>query len=126
MYRVFKEFFSLAFAYRKVIVQALIEKDWLAFGHKFNDRYGFIAGDQREISPIFTQFIEATWQLYCQFPLAFQFNEKYLLNLHDNFTSCQYGTFIGNCEKDRMQLKCVDCETIIYIIFSVVLINFYK
>lgn len=85
--------------------QALIEKDWLAFGHKFNDRYGFIAGDQREISPIFTQFIEATWQLYCQFPLAFQFNEKYLLNLHDNFTSCQYGTFIGNCEKDRMQLK---------------------
>lgn len=85
--------------------QALIEKDWLAFGHKFTDRYGFIAGDQREISPIFTQFIEATWQLTCQFPSAFQFNEKYLLCLHDSFTSCQFGTFIGNCERERVELK---------------------
>ncbi|XKL64032.1 hypothetical protein PGB90_004118 [Kerria lacca] len=85
--------------------QALIEKDWLAFGHKFTDRYGFISGDQREISPIFTQFIESTWQLSCQFPSAFQFNEKYLLNLHDNFTSCEFGTFIGNCEKERADLN---------------------
>ncbi len=87
------------------LFQALIEKDWLAFGHKFTERYGFIAGDQREISPIFTQFIEATWQLWCQFPSAFQFNEKYLLCLHDNFTSCQFGTFIGNSEKERTELK---------------------
>ncbi|XP_065201150.1 myotubularin-related protein 6 isoform X2 [Planococcus citri] len=85
--------------------QALIEKDWLAFGHKFSCRYGFIAGDQREISPIFTQFIEATWQLTCHFPSAFQFNEKYLLCLHDNFTSCQFGTFIGNCDKERAELR---------------------
>ena len=48
--------------------QALIEKDWLHFGHKFSDRCGFLAGDSREISPVFTQFIDATWQIMSQFP----------------------------------------------------------
>uniref|UniRef100_A0A1B6DT04 phosphatidylinositol-3,5-bisphosphate 3-phosphatase n=1 Tax=Clastoptera arizonana TaxID=38151 RepID=A0A1B6DT04_9HEMI len=85
--------------------EALIEKDWLAFGHKFNDRNGFTAGDPKEVSPVFTQFIECTWQLMVQFPSAFQFNENFLLTLHDHLTSCQYGTFIGNCEKDRFDLR---------------------
>lgn len=85
--------------------QTLIEKDWLAFGHKFSDRYGFVAGDAKEISPVFTQFIEATWQLYCQFQQYFQFNERYLIMLHDQFTSCQFGTFVGNCERDRVNLR---------------------
>ena len=48
--------------------QALIEKDWLHFGHKFSDRCGHLAGDSREISPVFTQFIDATWQIMSQFP----------------------------------------------------------
>ena len=39
-------------------------------------RCGFLAGDSKEISPIFTQFIDTTWQLMNQFPHAFQFNEK--------------------------------------------------
>jgi len=85
--------------------QALIEKDWLTFGHKFTDRCGFLAGDSKEISPIFTQFIDATWQLINQFPQAFQFNVKYLLTIHDHVYSCQYGTFIGNCQKERVELQ---------------------
>jgi len=75
--------------------QALIEKDWLHFGHKFTDRCGFLAGDAKEISPVFTQFIDTTWQVMTQFPAAFQFNSKYLLAIHDHLYSCQYGTFIG-------------------------------
>ena len=39
-------------------------------------RCGFLAGDSKEISPIFTQFIDTTWQLMNQFPQAFQFNHK--------------------------------------------------
>lgn len=35
---------------------------------------------------------------------AFEFNEQYLLVLHDHVMSCQFGTFIGNCEKDRIDL----------------------
>jgi len=85
--------------------QALIEKDWLTFGHKFSDRCGFIAGDPKEVSPVFTQFLDATWQLMEQFPQAFQFNSKYLVTIHDHVYSCQYGTFIGNCERERRELK---------------------
>jgi len=88
--------------------QALIEKDWLHFGHKFSDRCGFLAGDSREISPVFTQFIDTTWQVMMQFPQAFQFNCKYLLAIHDHLYSCQYGTFIGNCQKERQELKLSD------------------
>ncbi|KAJ4446902.1 hypothetical protein ANN_13603 [Periplaneta americana] len=85
--------------------QALIEKDWLAFGHKFSDRCGHVAGDPKEVSPVFTQFIDCTWQLAQQFPSTFQFNERFLLTLHDHVQSCQFGTFIGNCEKDRVDLR---------------------
>lgn len=40
-----------------------------------------------------------------QFPSTFQFNERFLLTLHDHVHSCQFGTFIGNCEKDRLDLR---------------------
>lgn len=86
-------------------LQALIEKDWLAFGHKFSDRFGHLNGDSKEISPILTQFIDVTWQIWSAFPSMFQFNEKFLLTIHDHAAACQYGTFIGNCEKERIDLK---------------------
>jgi myotubularin-related protein 6/7/8 len=85
--------------------QALIEKDWLAFGHKFSDRCGHIQTDPKEISPIFTQLLECTWQLMQQRNDAFEFNERFLLTLHDHVQSCQFGTFVGNCEKDRLDLR---------------------
>lgn len=85
--------------------QALIEKDWLAFGHKFSDRCGHIQTDPKEMSPVFTQFLDCTFQLMQQRNDAFEFNERFLLILHDHVQSCQFGTFIGNCEKDRLDLK---------------------
>ncbi|KAF5279817.1 hypothetical protein FQA39_LY18220 [Lamprigera yunnana] len=85
--------------------QALIEKDWLAFGHKFSERCGHVQNDSKEYSPVFTQLLDATWQLTQQFPLTFQFNERFLLTIHDHVMSCQFGTFIGNCEKDRLDLR---------------------
>lgn len=85
--------------------QVLIEKDWLAFGHKFNDRCGHVTSDSKELAPIFTQFIDSTYQLLQQYPYAFQFNEVFLLTLHDHAHSCQYGTFVGNCEKDRQKFR---------------------
>lgn len=54
---------------------------------------------------MFTQFLDSTWQLMQQRPDAFEFNERFLLILHDHVMSCQFGTFIGNCEKDRIDLK---------------------
>ncbi|XP_043267839.1 myotubularin-related protein 6 isoform X2 [Venturia canescens] len=48
--------------------QTLIEKDWLSFGHKFSDRCGYISSDGKEVAPIFTQFIDATYQLLQHLP----------------------------------------------------------
>ncbi|XP_031830304.1 myotubularin related protein 6 isoform X1 [Nomia melanderi] len=85
--------------------QALIEKDWLSFGHKFSNRCGHVICDNKELAPIFTQFIDATYQLLQQYPYKFQFNEFFLLTLHDHVHSCQHGTFIGNSEKERQILR---------------------
>lgn len=86
--------------------QALIHKEWLSFGHKFNDRCGHIQiGDSKEVAPVFTQFVDAVWQLQQQYPFDFEFNERFLLTLHDHVYSCQFGTFIGNSEKERIDLQ---------------------
>ena len=110
----------------------LIEKDWLAFGHKFDDRCAHVGANNEEapkevsdyfdmfisvlrswmmfvsmmsvrlqISPIFSQWLDCVWQLWRMRPSAFQFNERYLVEIHEHVYSCQYGTFLGNCDSDR-------------------------
>ena len=108
---------------------SLIQRDWLAFGHKFSDRCAHtahatggatldpddaqirkekdVAGGSlgREFSPVFTQWLEAVWQCTRQFPNHFEFTEGLLIELHDASQACQFGTFLGNCLKDREDLK---------------------
>lgn len=83
----------------------LIEKDWISFGHKFADRCDQLDGDPKEVSPIFTQFLEAVWQLTEQFPQAFEFSEWFLLQIHEHVHSCQYGNFLGNNQRQREELQ---------------------
>ncbi|KAM9389061.1 phosphatidylinositol-3,5-bisphosphate 3-phosphatase MTMR6 isoform 4-T4 [Phaethornis superciliosus] len=83
----------------------LIEKDWISFGHKFSDRCGQLDGDPKEISPVFTQFLESVWNLTEQFPQAFEYNEAFLLQIHEHVHSCQFGNFLGNCQKEREELR---------------------
>lgn len=66
-----------------------IEKEWLGFGHKFGHRIGFLKGDGKEVSPIFLQFLECTWQILQQFPRAFEYNELFLITLYDCVVSSQ-------------------------------------
>lgn len=35
----------------------------------------------------------------------FQFNERFLITIQEHVYSCQYGTFIGNCERQREELN---------------------
>ena len=35
----------------------------------------------------------------------FQFNDKYLITIQEHTYSCQYGTLIGNCDKQRKELN---------------------
>lgn len=55
-----------------------------------------------EISPIFHQFLDATWQLLNQHPTRFEFNERFLKRLLYHLYSCNYGTFLWNNEKERV------------------------
>ncbi|KAM4750737.1 myotubularin-related protein 7b isoform 3-T3 [Anableps anableps] len=83
----------------------LIERDWVSFGHKFSHRYAHLDGDPKEVSPVMDQFLECVWQLSEQFPCAFEFNERFLITIHSHVYSCQYGTFLGNCEKERRDMR---------------------
>uniref|UniRef100_A0A9R1SK56 Myotubularin related protein 6 n=2 Tax=Cyprinus carpio TaxID=7962 RepID=A0A9R1SK56_CYPCA len=80
----------------------LIEKDWISFGHKFADRCDQLDPDPKEVSPIFTQFLECVWQLTEQFPQAFEFSEWFLIQIHEHVHSCQFGNFLGN-----IKLTCI-------------------
>ena len=55
----------------------------------------------KEVSPIFHQFLDATYQLLSQYPTRFEFNERFLRRLLYHLYSCQYGTFLCNSEKER-------------------------
>ncbi|XP_056397492.1 myotubularin-related protein 8 isoform X2 [Hyla sarda] len=83
----------------------LIEKEWISLGHKFSQRCHHLEFDPKEVSPVFTQFLECVWHLLEQFPCAFEFSEKYLLEIHDHVFSCQFGNFIGNSQKERQELQ---------------------
>ncbi|KAI0988650.1 hypothetical protein GJ496_001822 [Pomphorhynchus laevis] len=83
----------------------LIEKEWSSFGHKFALRIGHGEdhfGDN-ERSPIFVQFIDAVYQYQTQAVSAFEFNEYFLITLLDHLYSCQFGNFLCNCEKERVE-----------------------
>ena len=56
----------------------------------------------KETSPVFHQFLDATYQLLYQNPSRFEFNERFLRRLLYHLYSCQYGTFLFNNEKDRL------------------------
>ncbi|XP_078494504.1 phosphatidylinositol-3,5-bisphosphate 3-phosphatase MTMR2-like [Ciona intestinalis] len=81
----------------------LIEKEWLSFGHKFQQRIGH--GDKNhsdsERSPVFLQFIDCVWQMTQQFPTAFEFNEYLLILILEHLYSCLFGTFLYNCDRER-------------------------
>ena len=63
-----------------------------------------IYGDP-SFSPIFMLFIDCVFQLASQFPLSFEFNSHFLATVMDACYSCQYGTFLGNTDKERCELK---------------------
>jgi myotubularin-related protein 6/7/8 len=61
-----------------------------------------------ETSPIFHQFLDATWQLLHQYPTRFEFNERFLRRLLYHLYSCQYGTFLYDNDRERMDNKAKD------------------
>ena len=64
-----------------------------------------VATKQDEISPVFHQFLDCTYQMLHQYPTRFEFNERFLRRLLYQLYSCQYGTFLYNNEKERVDEK---------------------
>lgn len=59
----------------------------------------------REVSPVFHQFLDATYQLLQQNPTRFEYNERFLRRLLYHLYSCQYGTFLFNNDKERADAR---------------------
>lgn len=107
----------------------LVEKDWLAFGHRFLERSGHLSSESifndeisnkltslktvsnhfkkkkhlKFTSPIFHQFLDSTFQLLNQFPNEFEFNERFLRRLLYHLYSCQFGNFLMDNEYERVK-----------------------
>ncbi|GME91047.1 unnamed protein product [[Candida] boidinii] len=112
----------------------LIEKEWLSFGHRFNERCGHLQNETKFhdnienlnsnqatqafrqvtnhfkhkksvkfVSPIFQQFLDCIYQLIRQYPNKFEYNERFLRRLVYHLYSCQNGTFLFDCERERKE-----------------------
>ncbi|XP_013412124.1 myotubularin-related protein 4 [Lingula anatina] len=87
--------------------QALVEREWLDFGHKFGDRCGngVNCDDVNERCPAFLQWLDCIHQLQRQFPCAFEFNETFLVKLAQHVYSRLFGTFLCNSAQERERGK---------------------
>lgn len=94
----------------------LIEKDWLSFGHKFEERlcHSIKNINYDDSGPIFIQFLECLYQLMYQNPTAFEYNEDLLIFLIDESYSCRFGTFLCNSVKERVHDKVYEKTTSIW------------
>ncbi|KAI9625894.1 hypothetical protein H4Q26_016142 [Puccinia striiformis f. sp. tritici PST-130] len=72
----------------------------LNFGHSVGYSHAY-----KETSPVFQQFLDCVYQLQCQYPKRFEFNSSYLERLHEELHAGNYGTFIFDCEKERIESK---------------------
>ena len=59
----------------------------------------------KETSPVFHQFLDAAYQLLHQYPTRFEFNERFLRRLLYHLYSCQYGTFLHDSERERVETR---------------------
>jgi len=71
----------------------------------------------KETSPVFHQFLDATYQLLRQHPTRFEFNERFLRRLLYHLYSCQYGTFLYNNEKSRLDARVQERTTSVWAYF---------
>ena len=79
--------------------QVLCQREWLSFGHKFQDR---VWGHKlKERSPVFLQFLDCVHQMIEEHPTAFEFNQSMLLFILDSMYSLELLEFRQNCERPR-------------------------
>ncbi|KAH7701803.1 MTM-9 protein, partial [Aphelenchoides avenae] len=90
--------------------QSLIEHEWVAAGHPFSLRCahsgyatGTVTGPQE--APVFLCFLDCVWQVMRQYPSCFEFTEQLLVFLFEHAYASEFGTFLGNNERDKRQFR---------------------
>ncbi|KAF2668879.1 phosphatases II [Microthyrium microscopicum] len=58
-----------------------------------------------EVSPVFLQFLDCVYQLIRQNPTRFEFTPHFLRRLYYHQSSCQYGNFLFNNERERKEYR---------------------
>lgn len=81
----------------------LIHKEFVSFGHKFEDRMGH-GHSHKEMAPIFMQFLDCVYQCLHQFPCDFEFTSYFLDLLVQAVNSGHFISFRMNHEQERMLL----------------------
>ncbi|XP_013780665.1 myotubularin-related protein 10-A-like [Limulus polyphemus] len=84
--------------------ECLVQKEWVALGHPFQERLGQIKVEEVHQSPVFLLFLDCMWQILQQFPSKFEFTETYLTNLWDTVHISCFGTFLFNCHRERINV----------------------
>lgn len=90
--------------------ESLIEREWICAGHPFSLRCahsayatGAVTGPHE--SPVFLLFLDCVWQIFQQFPCSFEFTEEFLIFLFEHAYASEFGSFIGNNEKEKYQYE---------------------
>ncbi|XP_055605256.1 myotubularin-related protein 9-like, partial [Uranotaenia lowii] len=91
-------------------LQALIFREWLQAGFPFSTRHKhscYTPASQRHktSSATFVLFLDCVYQLFHQFPGSFEFDSRYLVMLFEHSYCSQYGTFLGDSERERTELR---------------------
>lgn len=71
-----------------------------------------------EKSPIFHQFLDSVYQLYRQNPTVFEFNSRFLKRLYYHYYSCQYGSFLCDCEREFSDYNVTKTTTSVWDYFN--------
>ncbi|KAJ8981405.1 hypothetical protein NQ317_010343 [Molorchus minor] len=87
--------------------QALVEREWLQAGHPFQARHlkCYTDSKSKRQQPTFLVFLDCVYQLHYQFPCSFEFKTDMLIILFEHSYFSQFGTFLGNCEAERVQME---------------------